>query len=250
VDALYILGNGSRWHNNEIRYSIRSLEMYYDDLDRVFVFGKCPDWLDVIHIPWKDLGNRFVNGFKKRREIMKIEDLSDNFLFMADDIFLQAKFEPKLYYMGTMLDKWKGLPKTSRYHEYASTLTGDKLNYCAHQPFPINKQEYLDLLGDIINPLPGQYPKDLYGNNSELWEREELGFNPKCYSKDENELIEHTKGLPFFSTHDDYDWSKLVSFFEELYPEPSKWETDKIEVTTFDDTEKRYIGYPKYKTTK
>jgi len=39
VDVVYPLSNGSHWDNNELRYSLRSLEKYALNLGRVFVVG-------------------------------------------------------------------------------------------------------------------------------------------------------------------------------------------------------------------
>jgi hypothetical protein len=44
-NLLYILGSGSKWQNNEIRYSIRSAEKYVGNLGRVFIVGEFPKFL-------------------------------------------------------------------------------------------------------------------------------------------------------------------------------------------------------------
>ncbi len=45
MDVIYLL-RASRT-DEELRYSLRSLEMYVGGVDRVFIFGHCPAWLDV-----------------------------------------------------------------------------------------------------------------------------------------------------------------------------------------------------------
>ena len=44
MDIVYILGNGSKFNNEEIRYSLRSLEKFVN-FDRVFIVGECPKFL-------------------------------------------------------------------------------------------------------------------------------------------------------------------------------------------------------------
>jgi len=55
IDVVYPLGSGSAWDNNELRYSLRSLENNLLDLGRVFVVGQRPPWLvEAVHIPMED----------------------------------------------------------------------------------------------------------------------------------------------------------------------------------------------------
>jgi hypothetical protein len=55
IDVVYPLGTGSVWQDNELRYSLRSLEKNFPDLGRVYVVGHKPDWLgNVEHIPFGD----------------------------------------------------------------------------------------------------------------------------------------------------------------------------------------------------
>ena len=40
MDVVYILGKGSVWKDNEIRYSLRSIEKHLTGFDRVFIVGQ------------------------------------------------------------------------------------------------------------------------------------------------------------------------------------------------------------------
>ena len=40
MDVLYIVGKGSRWNNNELRYSLRSIEKHGHNIGRVFLVGE------------------------------------------------------------------------------------------------------------------------------------------------------------------------------------------------------------------
>lgn len=54
MDIIYSIGSGSTWDNNELRYSLRSLDMYGKSYDRVFVVGNIPEFLsdEVIKVPY------------------------------------------------------------------------------------------------------------------------------------------------------------------------------------------------------
>ena len=89
-DVIYVLGTGSRWHNNEIRFSLRSLEKNLMGFRRVFVVGECPGFLqNVIHIPATDIFNPQVNAdgniINKVLTACADERISDDFLFINDD---------------------------------------------------------------------------------------------------------------------------------------------------------------------
>lgn len=92
MDVLYVLGNGSKHNNEELRYSLRSLVRYCNrSLERVFLVGECPEWLDttkVIYIPYKDTyAHKCHNILAKIEYAIEHSDLPDHFLWSADDIF-------------------------------------------------------------------------------------------------------------------------------------------------------------------
>ena len=42
MDILYCLGEGSKWNNNELRYSLRSLEKFGKNVGNIYVVGYDP----------------------------------------------------------------------------------------------------------------------------------------------------------------------------------------------------------------
>lgn len=56
MDILYVVGTGSQWQNNELRYSLRSIAKNGKNIGRVFLVGVKPEWVSdkVIHIPCDD----------------------------------------------------------------------------------------------------------------------------------------------------------------------------------------------------
>lgn len=95
MDAVYILGKGSLSQNEEIRFSIRSLEQNMTDLRHIYIIGECPSFLqNVKHIPAEDTQKeRHVNAYNKIKLACEQEEISDEFLLMNDDFFMLKPFE-------------------------------------------------------------------------------------------------------------------------------------------------------------
>lgn len=92
VDVVYPLSNGSTWQDNELRYSLRSLDKFARNLGRVFVVGRKPAWLTgVVHIPARDnpMVNKDANIINKIR-LAIAAGISERFIFASDDQFLAA----------------------------------------------------------------------------------------------------------------------------------------------------------------
>ena len=53
IDVLYILGIGSKFGNEELKYSLRSLETYVKDYGRVFITGVFPPFIDKSKVIYK-----------------------------------------------------------------------------------------------------------------------------------------------------------------------------------------------------
>lgn len=97
MDALYILGRGSKHDNLELRLSLRTLDANGKDIDKVFIVGNKPEWVkDVIHIPAEDTYQRMQNHASKVIKAIK-NGISDDFLLMNDDFFMLKTFDAETY---------------------------------------------------------------------------------------------------------------------------------------------------------
>jgi hypothetical protein len=94
MDAVYILGSGSLSENEEIKYSIRSLETNMLDLRNIYIIGDDPGFLkDVKYFSMRDASKeKYVNAFSKIKFASSIAELSEEFLLMNDDFFLLQPF--------------------------------------------------------------------------------------------------------------------------------------------------------------
>lgn len=90
MDILYVIGTGSMWDNNELKYSLRSIERYGKNVGRIFIAGNKPDFLNnnVIHIPCEDIGEaKHTRILNKVITAMNSGLLPDHFLISSDDHF-------------------------------------------------------------------------------------------------------------------------------------------------------------------
>lgn len=90
VDILYIVGKGfSDWHDNELRYSLRSIAENGRNVGRVFVCGYCPFWLNpdtVTLVPLRDEDTRkHINILRAIEHAIDTQDISERFLYSSDD---------------------------------------------------------------------------------------------------------------------------------------------------------------------
>jgi len=175
MDVVYILGNGSKHGDIELRYSLRSLEKYVP-FRKVFIVGERPDFLNgkAVHIPNSPgHSNKARNIMENVLAACNHPDLSDDFLFVNDDYFFTGPLDPETYpfYYKCDLkqtakiqhnDYRKHVVPTIRALEEYDLLT---LNFDTHFPIRYNK----DLMRQVIPLYNWERPhgfvlKSLYCN--------------------------------------------------------------------------------------
>ena len=179
VDVVYVLGTGSNWNNNEIRFSLRAIEKNLKNVGNIFIIGEKPEWIqNVIHIYHPDeYGPKNADGniITKVLAACNDERLSDDFLFINDDhLVLQpvaAADVPSLHH-GDMthfapdywtLNYWRGRLKCTmqvlREHNYTT------LHFDCHTPIVFNKHLFPEIMGRFnYSEGVGYTMKSLYGN--------------------------------------------------------------------------------------
>lgn len=200
MDIVYILGNGSQT-NEEIRYSLRSLEKHIK-YDRVFIVGECPKFLkNVIYIPYKENSNPRVNHLEKINEIIeKVPDLSENFLLMYDDIFFLQDIDIENYpnYFKGEIQTYTGYDSffkmaMSDTKEYLKSQNKPILNFSVHRPVVYNKKIWQSIdWTPVYEAKHGLSPRCIYGNltcekpvkctDCKYMNLNEISSNDKCFS--------------------------------------------------------------------
>ncbi|GAB2579782.1 stealth family protein [Microlunatus antarcticus] len=113
-----LAANESRFTSrDELRYSLRSLEMYAPWVRHVFLVtdDQVPDWLDVDHSRLTVVDHAALFGSRGRlptfnshaieSQLHHLDGLAENYLYLNDDFFFGRPVDPSLFVLGN------GLPK-------------------------------------------------------------------------------------------------------------------------------------------
>ena len=91
MDILYVIGRGSKWENNELRYSLRSLDKNGINVGNIFIAGYCPRFIDqskVTFVPVEDEKDcKHKNILNCIERVVEYFDIADDFLYSSDDHF-------------------------------------------------------------------------------------------------------------------------------------------------------------------
>ena len=232
MDVLYILGQGSLENNEEIKFSLRSLEKFAKGVDRVFITGVCPNFIDkkkVIFLPCDDPYCRNINHFYKVYDTFMMTDISDDCLLMYDDIFFCEKVDIRNYpwfNIGDLPTKEKnsyekGLVNTEKWLDERQFPT---LNFTTHTPCIYNRTLFCGLfsiINNMKNDIYGMSIRSLYANqfvNKTITIAEDVKIRTQRFGIDNN--VKKTK---CFSTGD-YTYNVAKQWLHDNFMWRSKWE--------------------------
>jgi len=244
ISVIYPIGAGSKWQNNELRYSLRSLSKI-SGIGDVFIVGEKPAWVqNVIHIPCKDIP--FRKEYSIYTKIMAaVEDrrVSNCFLFMNDDHFCLQDMdvtEIENYASGTLEDEYNRrhghykaackntmdlLDKiTEKPHDWAGRSEYGDYHYCdVHTPILYWKGFWNGINRYMYNRSPEYVLKSLYAGFAGIQTVEitDLKINkPMQY----REIIAKLADRKFFSIGDYGVCPDMKRVMSELYPKKSKYD--------------------------
>lgn len=227
------MNNGSLWDNTELRYSLRSLEKFGPNIERVFIVGVCPAWLkDVIHIPSDNPGaSRDMRIMNKVFLACDDKRMGESFLFMNDDHFLLKPFRPERFFFDTTLKEkiaymGEGAYKRAVINTRKLLIANGKAakHFDVHCPIAYNTRLFKKLRPHIDPSISGGYLiKSLYCNMYGI----EGEFMPDLKVKHRQTLNnwEHAlRGREWFSIGDGAIEGETGNVLQSLYPEKSRWE--------------------------
>lgn len=235
IDAVYVLGTGSRWHDNELRYSLRSLEQYVAGIRNVFIVGQRPKWIagNVIHIQYADYhACKEHNIMEKVLRVCQEADLSDQFLHLHDDHFALAPCDaidvPFWYRMD--LDQLAQRVSVANNYRQALINTHAVLharglpvkNYDLH--FPIIYDKKLFRLAMLSYNWSACYVvKSLYANTIQApgIQTTDIKLNADMTLR---QIVDRIKGRPWFSIGPTALNQNLKGLMQAIYPIKSRWE--------------------------
>ena len=184
IDLVYVVGTGSRWNDNELRFSLRSISKNLSNIGKVFIVGECPDYLkNVIHIPASDIFDSAINAdgnmTHKLLAACEHKELSDDFLFMNDDFIINQPISApaiKWLHKGDMAlqpEKYW----TTQFYRFRLKRTFDVLRdrnlptiqYDYHAPMLMNKYLFPSVMAQFdFDKDIGYTFRSLYGNSLKL----------------------------------------------------------------------------------
>ena len=209
---IYTVGDGSKYDDKELRYSLRSVEKYTDA--DVILVGHKPSWYQGEYHEVKDGDNAYVN---KWRKITFACWLVDEFIQMDDDFILLAPYEPVVYKLNyTMLQKaymrGRGQTDHSKMIWATAEICPDEPCYLLHTPLPVHSDTFIQVSNKYKwDEAPSIDPKQMY-----------------CIHQDKYEvrIKQDVKG---YFPKDEHLWSLTPKLrhpeqLDEMLPYPSKWE--------------------------
>ncbi len=244
IDIVYVLGTGSGWNNNEIRFSLRSIEKLGINAGKVFIVGAHPDFLsdEVIHIPVDDIYNPTINAdgniIHKVLAACADERLSDDFLFINDDHILLKPIDLKdipAFHKGDMnsfpsnywtLNYWR-----TRLRRTMETLNKQGLQAChfdCHTPILLNKKIFPEVMSRFeFREGAGLTMKSLYGNSVYAETGKILEGEKKTVFENftRDQLTDRLSECGLMAFNDSGLNQSLKVWLYRKFPERSKWET-------------------------
>lgn len=240
MDLVYVLGTGSKWQNNEIRYSLRSVHKYFTGFNKVVIIGHKPSFLtNVLHIKCPD-AHPGSTVFKERNICHKIlracaeGQISDRFLFMNDDYFFMRPVDVKsfpVYHKGKLEDSFGDKKRDNPYrHSLRNTynilkaLDCPTLHYDSHVPIIYHKKKFIWAMGNVNWDVEYGYTiKSLYANQCGLGGEylEDCKLGKKLTIE---KIMEKIDGRFIFSIGDPAINDDLKLLLQNFYPTPSPYE--------------------------
>jgi hypothetical protein len=228
---VYLCRNG---HNEELRYSIRSVLHFYPEAD-IWVVGGRPIWYVGNFLPVLKRGDSYSNQRKNLWEISRHPEIPEEIIIMNDDFFLQKRTNLFVYYVWGTLDarvrQYAEQGIISRYTRHLAALARycknhreDPLDFELHVPMPIKKSQLAHVVTKAImwrsnygNLFLQDYPivsiKDVKFYNDQKHQFKEYDFLSDEY--------------PFFSTTDKSFPVALEKYLAKNFPNPTSLEGDQ-----------------------
>ena len=216
--------HGSRWENNELRYSLRSL--INANYRNVVIVGDKPDWVEnVKYIPCRDItSNKQLNALHKIKTACQSRKIGSDFYLMNDDFFFINKVDEITYQHGGNLKKRveNFVPKYSKYY-YAMKRTAelfeDPLDYELHIPIKFNKKKFLNLFRKY--EMGNCYLfRSVYGNEYKVGGTE----RKDCKVYNVNDFYKLNKTDYMSTSPDSILRPAIQGYIEKLFPKPSIYE--------------------------
>ena len=237
-DIVYILRTDPRFYkNDDIKYSLRSLDKNFKGKGKVFIIGGRPNWINVntvTHIYAEDKErNKLVNVINKILIACKDKRISEDFILMNDDfLFLKETNDIKSYNIGTIEEMKRNHRTKGGYYykaicdtlEILQSKNMSTISYEAHYPIVINKNNFIKTIketGKIAYLF-----RSFYGNRYIKESKKIKDF--KVFNH--NQFFKG-KEREFMSLSDEIEkYPSIKEWYSRIFKEKSKYERSMKEV--------------------
>jgi hypothetical protein len=224
------LGSGSTRQNIELKYALRSIEKNLKGVKNIIIVGEKPSFLsdEIIHIPLNDCGRKQLSIKRKIEAAIKDERCTETFLFSNDDIFQLKKqrIDTYPYYYSGDLPTVR--EKGARHTENRlKQLNKPTKQFDCHFPILYTKEGFKEAMSAFDWANEDHLIKSSYANYHEIkgTEIKDLKISTHLnYQRIKQEI----EGRPCYSIGDYCDFHEMLKVWNELFPEPSKYELINI----------------------
>lgn len=242
IDVVYVLGKGSDWDNNEIRFSLRAIEKNLKEYRKIWIVGEKPVWIrNIQHIAYPDdlIHNADGNIARKILRVCQEEDLTEEFLFINDDHYIMKPTvarEIPPYHKGDLSKLpdtyfqqsfWRGRLFRTKNVLISKGLTA--LHFDCHVPMVMNKMRFPEVMSQfdfekgIGYTMKSMYGNVVYGNSAPRLRGEKVTIFKK-FSYEEVKRI--TKKAQFVAVNKDGTKAGFKQWINEQFPDPSAYEVE------------------------
>lgn len=228
---IYVVGPASlsHWQNNEIRYSLRSIEFLNPSWIGT-VGPEKPSFLNrgLSHIQFQpDRINRYRNTQQQLLAACQDPGVPENLILMNDDfiVFPSPVWDWKPTHLGLVSRKptahiWRtSVQATDKW--CAAQGISHALNYEGHTPMPFLKSKAIPILENILGSQDILQFRTAYGNVNLLGGKQW----PNAKRKDP---LTRPQDFPFWSLKGE-PTTEAKAFLAKTFTNPSKWEEDHAE---------------------
>ena len=230
-DIVYMVKDSAP--NEELRYSLRSVEKNWVTPGDVWIFGGCPDGIVPDRFVPVDMvmPGKWENTHRLMRLICECGEISEDFWFFNDDFFVMKPVSedmPQMYH-GTIPDvirEVKSPDASVRYWTDQLEILVDLfrregmscVNYEVHKPMLINRKKMLDVMDRYPQAL---FTRSLYGNYYNVGGVDGCDVLVKfAYGN-----ISWAREQTFVSTTEDsFARGEIGEYIRSRFPTPSVWE--------------------------
>lgn len=240
MDLLYILGTGSKWNDNELRFSLRSVAQNLSGYRYIWIVGVDPGFVQGIKVILHpdEIGPHNADGNITRKIIRacREKDMADNILLMNDDYIINRPLHvneiypmhkgnlaelPDSYYFR---NAWRRRLMRTRDVLVSKGLIPYHLDY--HAPLPVRKADFARIVSQFDYEQDiGYTTRSIYGN---------VAFDKIIPLTTEKVVVFNKFSLPsinqltmvcnFVSYNDDGLHPPLKYWLASRFPNPCKYE--------------------------